>query len=242
MKKIAAFFDIDGTLYRETLMSELFKKFVTHELVAENKWTDEVKPIFMKWDRRQGDYDSYMQKIVQIFKETTLGLSKEHVEHIARLVIMQKGDRLYQFTRSQIKYHKDNGHMIIAISGAPIELVREMAKKHGFDDFRGSVYETDKHGIYNGKSYPMGDSESKNKEVDKLVEKYNIDLDQSYAYGDTAGDYLMLSRVGHPYAINPTKELINRIKNTEALVEKIQIIVERKDVIYRIDPHDVDLV
>ena len=52
----------------------------------------------------------------------------------------------------------------------------------------------------------------------------------------------MLSRVGHPYAINPTKELINRIKNTEALVEKIQIIVERKDVIYRIDPHDVDLV
>ena len=75
-----------------------------------------------------------------------------------------------------------------------------------------------------------------------LKEKYNIDLDLSYAYGDTAGDYLMLSRVGHPYAINPTKELINRIKNTEALVEKIQIIVERKDVIYRIDPHDVDLV
>ena len=27
MKKTAAFFDIDGTLYRETLMTELFKKF-----------------------------------------------------------------------------------------------------------------------------------------------------------------------------------------------------------------------
>jgi HAD superfamily hydrolase (TIGR01490 family) len=242
MKKTAAFFDIDGTLYRETLMSELFKKFISHELVAENKWTDEVRPAFMKWDRRQGDYDSYMQKIVKIFKETTLGLSKEHVEHIARLVIMQKGDRLYQFTRNEIKRHKSEGNLIIAISGAPIELVREMARKHGFDDYRGSVYETDEHGIYTGKSFPMGDSESKNKEVDKLVEKYNIDLSKSYAYGDTAGDFLMLSRVGHPYAINPTRELINRITSTQELLDKIKIIVERKDVIYRIDPHDIDLI
>ncbi|NLC96443.1 MAG: HAD-IB family hydrolase [Erysipelotrichaceae bacterium] len=241
MSKIAAFFDIDGTLYRETLMSELFKKFITHELVSEEKWTDEVKPAFMKWDRRQGDYDSYMQKIVQIFKETTLGLSKEHVEHIARLVIMQKGDRLYQFTRSRIAYHKENGHIIIAISGAPIELVSEMAKKHGFDDYRGSVYEIDNNGIYTGNNFPMGDSESKNKEVSSLVEQYDIDLSKSYAYGDTAGDYLMLSRVGHPFVINPTKELINRIKSNEKLLNKATVIVERKDVIYRIDPNTIDL-
>ena len=47
MKK-AAFFDIDGTLYREGLITEVFKKFITHELVDENKWHDEVKPSFMK--------------------------------------------------------------------------------------------------------------------------------------------------------------------------------------------------
>ena len=52
----------------------------------------------------------------------------------------------------------------------------------------------------------------------------------------------MLSRVGHPYAINPTRELINRITSTQELLDKIKIIVERKDVIYRIDPHDIDLI
>ena len=30
MKKVAAFFDIDGTIYREGLITEVFKKMVTH--------------------------------------------------------------------------------------------------------------------------------------------------------------------------------------------------------------------
>ncbi len=241
MKKVAAFFDIDGTLYRETLITELFKKFVTHELVAKNKWTDEVRPVFMKWDRRIGDYDSYLQKIVEIFKETTLGLSKEHVEHIARLVIMQKGDRVYQFTRKQIKYHKEQNHLVIAISGSANELVKEMAKKHGFDDYQGTIYKTDENGLYTGEIIPMWDSISKDKQVSKLVEQYDLDLSQSYAYGDTSGDFLMLKRVGHPFAINPTRELITKIKEDEELLDKIKIIVERKDAIYRIDPHTIDL-
>ena len=66
MGKIAAFFDIDGTLYREGLITEVFKKFITHELVDERLWHDEVKPTFMKYDRRQGEYDDYLNKMVDI--------------------------------------------------------------------------------------------------------------------------------------------------------------------------------
>ena len=47
MKKIAAFFDIDGTIYREGLITEVFKKMVTHEIVSASRWTDEVKPAYM---------------------------------------------------------------------------------------------------------------------------------------------------------------------------------------------------
>ena len=42
MKKVAAFFDIDGTIYREGLITEVFKKMVTHEIVSASRWTDEV--------------------------------------------------------------------------------------------------------------------------------------------------------------------------------------------------------
>ncbi len=46
----------------------------------------------------------------------------------------QKGDRVYTFTRDSIKWHKEQGHKIITISGSPYELVKEMASKYGFDD------------------------------------------------------------------------------------------------------------
>ena len=239
MKKIAAFYDIDGTLYREGLITEVFKKFVTHELVDASKWHDDVKPTFMKYDRRQGEYDDYLNKMVTIYTNTLIGLSNEHVKHIAKLVIEQKGERVYTFTRDEIKRHKENNHIVIAVSGSPYELVQEMAKKHNFDDCRGTIYVTDDNGKYTGEVIPMWDHKSKKKALLELCEQYDIDLENSYAYGDTTGDFTMFELVGHPYAINPTKELIERIKNSEEVSRKITIIVERKNMIYKINLNDI---
>ena len=239
MKRTAAFFDIDGTLYREGLITEVFKKFVTYELVDISKWTDEVRPSFNKYDRRQGEYDDYLRKMVDIYTEGLIGLSNEHVYHIANKVIEQKGERVYRFTRDRIIEHKKNNTLVFTISGSPIELVEAMAKKHNFDGFRGTIYVTDKKGHYTGEVIPMWDHVSKEKAIREFVEKYNIDLNESYAYGDTTGDFTMFELVGHPYAINPTKELLEKIMNTPHVREKIKVIVERKNVIYQIDLNNI---
>ena len=83
-----------------------------------------------------------------------------------------------------------------------------MAEKYNVTDSIGSKYVFE-NGIFNGTVIPMWDSKSKNTAIDNFVQKYNIDLIKSYAYGDTNGDINMLRRVGNPIAINPTKELIN---------------------------------
>ena len=119
------------------------------------------------------------------------------------------------FLGIRIKWHKDQGHIVIAISGSPIELVREMASKYEMDDFRGTIYKTDENEKYTGEIIPMWDSVSKEKAINELKEKYNIDLSRSYAYGDTSGDLTMFKSVGNPYAINPTKELISKIIENE---------------------------
>ncbi len=69
----------------------------------------------------------------------------------------------------------------------------------------------------------------------ELKEKYNIDLENSYAYGDTSGDLTMLKSVGIPYCINPTRELLGKVMANDDLREKIKVIVERKDVTYNLD-------
>lgn len=231
----AAFFDIDGTIYREGLITEVFKKMVKYELIEESKWYKDVRPAFINWDKRIGDYDTYLLKMVDVYIEAVKGIHTMQMEYVAKRVVEQKGDRVYTFSREKIKWHKSQGHKVIAISGSPIELVREMSQKYGMDDYRGTIYKKDRKGCYSGEIIPMWDAESKRKAILEFVEHYNIDLEESYAYGDTSGDLTMLKMVGHPFAINPTRELISKIKEDDELIKMVQVVVERKDVTYSMD-------
>lgn len=242
MKNTAAFFDIDGTLYREGLITEVFKKLIKYEIIEPEKWYNDVKPEYVKWDRREGNYDNYLLKMAAIYTEAIKGLHKYQVEFIAKNVVTQKGDRVYTFTRDRIKWHKEQGHMVITISGSPIELVKEMSLKHGFDDYRGTIYVMDNTEKYTGEVIPMWDSKSKKSAIEELAAKYNIDLDSSYAYGDTAGDFSMFQMIKYPLCINPTRELLNKVISCPEVKEKIRIIVERKDMIYNLKPEYIDLI
>lgn len=231
---IAAFFDIDGTLYREGLLTEMFKKLIKYGIVDPRKWHDEVKPKFIKWDNRVGEYDDYLLKMADIYVKAIQGLDSALIQFIAKQVVEQNGGRVYTFTRDRISWHKEQNHKVITISGSPTELVKEMSLRYDMDDYRGSIY------VCNNQKYvddviPMWDSESKKKAMHELAKKYEIDFESSYAYGDTAGDFSMLDAVGNPYCINPTKELIELIMHNENVKEKIKIIVERKDMIYYLD-------
>ena len=242
MKNKVAFFDIDGTIYREGLITEVFKKMVNYEYIDGSKWYNDVRPAFQNWDKRVGDYDIYLLKMIDIYVEAVKNLHEDQVAYVAKRVIEQKGDRVYTFSRERIKWHKNQGDKVIAISGSPIELVKEMSGKYGMDDYRGTIYQKDAKGKYTGEVIPMWDAASKKKALLELVEKYDIDLEESYAYGDTSGDLIMLKMVGHPYAINPTKELLTKINEDEKLRKKITIIVERKDVTYKLNIDNLDLI
>ena len=239
MKNTAAFFDIDGTIYRDSLMVEHFKKLIKYEVVDEKAWVDNTRDIFMTWDRRQGNYDDYLLNLCDLYVKSLIGLDKSAIDFATDQVIKLKSERVYTYTRSRIKWHLSQGHKVIFISGSPDFLVKKMAEKYNITDYRGSVYVFEDN-AFTGKVIPMWDSVSKNKAIDELVEKHNLDLENSYAYGDTNGDINMLRRVGNPIAINPTKELLLHINQDDTLSKTTKIIVERKDTIYSLAP-DVEI-
>lgn len=232
----AAFFDIDGTLYREGLITALFKKLIKSDIIEQQLWYNQVRERYQKWDKRVGNYDDYLVKMAEIYIEAIKGLHKTQIEFIAKKVVEQKGDRVYIYTRDKIKWHIEQGHKVITISGSPVELVREMAKKHGFEDYIGSEYIMDAKEFYTGEVHPMWNSVNKKIALKRLVDTYDIDLDKSYAYGDTAGDFEMLKSVAYPVAMNPTRELLTKIQEDAVMMEKIMCIVERKDMIYQLRP------
>lgn len=233
MGNIAAFFDIDGTLYRDSLMIEHFRKLIKYEIIARSQWSGHLQTTYNNWDKRQGNYDDYLFEISDTYVQAITGIKECDIAFACNQVIMLKADRVYKYTRSRIKWHKEQGHKVIFISGSPDFLVSKMAEKYDVDDNIGSGYIM-KDGIFTGKVTPMWDSASKNKAMNNFIKKYDIDMDKSYAYGDTNGDITMLTQVGNPIAINPTKELLSKINNNKELAKKTKIIVERKDVIYQL--------
>ncbi len=233
---IAAFLDIDGTLYRNSLMIEHFKKMVKYEVVDPNLWHTSVKAAFVEWRKRVGEYEDYMLELVDIYYEALKGRRAADLEFISNQVIHLHGDIVYKYTRNRIHWHQSMGHKVFFISGSPDFLVSKMAGKYNIDGYRGTGYHLDDKGCFTGEVTPMWDSESKNKAIDGFVKAFQIDLAQSYAYGDTNGDLSMLSKVGHPIAINPAKELLLSIRKNPELRAKTKIVIERKDVTYELTP------
>jgi phosphoserine phosphatase len=62
-------------------------------------------------------------------------------------------------------------------------------------------------GKYTGDIRFYAYAENKAKAIKDLAGKRGYDLEQSYAYSDSVTDVHMLEEVGHPYAVNPDKEL-----------------------------------
>lgn len=126
--------------------------------------------------------------------------------------------------------------MIFFISGAPDFLVEKMAEKYKVTAYKATKYIIDENNNFTGEVLSMWDSENKQKAINQLVSSYDVDLDASFAYGDTTGDLSMLKMVGNPVAVNPVKKLLTAIKNDKELSKRAIIIAERKDVIYRFTP------
>ena len=235
MTKIAAFFDIDGTIFIDSLMTTNFAKLVNYDIISKKTYYQEVHEIEDLWGKRYGEYDDYIETLARVYSDNLKGIDMDYLNFIADKTIEDSYEDIYKYSRARLKYHEEEGHLIFFISGSPDFLVSRMAKKYNATDFRGTSYIADENNRFSGEITKMWNSENKYIAMQELLEEYHIDLENSYAYGDTNGDLSMLKSVGYPIAINPTKELLKAIKLDAELSEKTEIVVERKNVIYSFD-------
>ena len=243
MKRIAAFFDIDGTLVRESILIKHFKKLVKYGIIDETHWVNSIRPKYEAFERRYGDFDDYLDEVSSVYKDKLVGLDRSLIDFTAQQVIDEGGEMVYRYTRDRIEWHKSQGHLVFFISGSPDFLVEKLAKIYDITDYRGTHYHFDEDENFTGGLTQMWDSKSKEREFREIANTYNIDLNKSYGYGDTNGDFSMLKTMGHGIAINPSLKLLNMIRQEESLVEKVDIIIERKDVIYKVkaDVENIEL-
>lgn len=240
-KRKAAFFDIDGTLFRNSLLVEHFIKLSENGILSNNAWTDEIGPLFEKYQNRLGAYEDYLDKAALVYQKSIVGLDKDVIERYSKQVIEENKNKVYLVTRKAVEWHRTNGDLIFFISGSPDFLVDDFAKFYGATESISTSYVFDENNKFSGKINPMWDGKSKLSAIIDLDKRYNINLDSSYSYGDTNGDITMFQMVGNPHAINPSFELIDKLFSDENLRNKAVINIERKDVNYNFRLKDMQV-
>lgn len=106
-----------------------------------------------------------------------------------------------------VERHREAGRATYIVSAAPVELVDPLARAMGMTAGIGTVSEI-VDGSYTGKLVgPFCYGEGKVVAIAELARWEGLQLDQCYAYSDSASDLPMLTAVGHPVAVNPDAKL-----------------------------------
>ena len=227
MKKVAIF-DIDGTIFRSSLLIE-----VTEALVQEGLFDASIKLTYASsynnWINRKGSYEDYIKDVVRAFDGNLVNIKPEDFARISKKVVDFHKNRVYRYTRDLVKVLKKKKYFLLAISHSPRELVYQFCKNWGFDKVYGRVYEIGSDGMFTGKTEYLDIINDKAKVLKRFIEKENLSLSQSYGVGDSESDINFLTFVDNPVCFNPNNKLFQHAKKSGW-----KVVVERKDVIYEI--------
>ena len=229
MKRKFAAFDIDGTISRNALFLQ-----IVDELIARgNLPTDYRSSLDSKFEEykkrvHKNSFKDYMMLSVNILLDNLNSISVQDYRKAVDAVIAKNSDYLYVYTTGLIEKLREEGYFLIALSGSEMYSVQKFTEKLGFDLAIGEYYH-EKEGFFTGKI----DHVFKQKDIflKKFIIEHDLTLDGSYAVGDSSGDLSMLKLVDNPVAFNPEDTLYE-----EAKKQGWKIVVERKNVIYELEP------
>lgn len=230
MKKFAVF-DIDGTLIRWQLYHTVVDRLAKEGMLGEQT-ADTFNKARMRWKQREdiNSFSAYEMVLVKAFEKALTQIDSKVFDKIVDEVLNEYKHQTYRYTKELLKKLKSKGYFLIAISGSHHEIVAEIAKYYGFDDFIGSQYPR-KQGKFTGEKIIA--SLMKDTLLKSIIKKHSLSLDGSYAVGDSNSDTPLLKIVENPIAFNPDQKLFKIAKK-----EGWKIVIERKNMIYELEKQD----
>ncbi|MEK7122380.1 MAG: HAD-IB family hydrolase, partial [Patescibacteria group bacterium] len=192
----AAFFDLDDTLTRRNVFIHVTERYLLgHPDV--HVFGKLLLALFKGLTMRHGYfYRAAMRSLRGVRVAEFLRGYRAHLHH-------HKHELFHPQMLELLESHRQKGNCVFIISEEPQDILDPIAELLGVPCF-GTELEK-KQGVFTGEvaGHIMKDEYKRDKVVD-LAHKYGIDLEKSYAYGDSRHDYAMLRSVGHAALINPS--------------------------------------
>lgn len=229
MKRPVAFFDIDGTVFRSSLLVELVERLIDAGVFPQEA-REPYEEAYRAWRDRVGAYETYINAVVASFRMHIRGVHYGALADVGREVVSDSGRRVYRYTRDLIAELKADNYMLVAISQSPKTILDDFCASYGFDKVYGRMYEIGPQDRFTGEVIDEHLIANKANIINRVFQKEAVVPEDSIGVGDTEGDISLLEMVARPICFNPNLALYQHAKRM-----KWEVIVERKDVIYEID-------
>ncbi len=203
---VAAFFDVDGTITQTTILDPLIWYQRAHLF----------RPRLALWAAGlllQGPYYWWIDKRSRsrfniAFYRRYQGLKANDLRDWHRRTFADNLQRtIFPAALDCLCDHQRQGHRIVLVTGALDFVMRPLAEFLNTDDLI-AIQLVERDGVFTGElsSSPIAD-EHKAALVKDYARQHDIDLGQSFAYGNSPGDAPMLKCAGHAVAVNPDSRL-----------------------------------
>jgi putative phosphoserine phosphatase/1-acylglycerol-3-phosphate O-acyltransferase len=201
--QIGAFFDFDGTVIAGFSATTFIREQVKRGDLSPKEFLELAKAM-VKFGLGNTGFSAMMVVSCQFmrgFKDSEYRAFGEQLfqKYIAKII--------YPESRALINAHLRKGHTVAIISSATPYQVEPAAKDLGVDNVLCTQLEIE-HGELTGSVvHPTCFGPGKVTAAEQMVDKYGVDLKQSFFYSDSDDDLLLLERVGNPRPLNPNRKL-----------------------------------
>ena len=201
----AAFFDPDKTIIAKSSTLAFNKPFQAGGLISRTAMLRSAYAQFM-YLVGGADHDQ-MEKLREFMSNLCAGWDVATVREIVADTLHNTVDPLvYDEAVQLIEGHQAAGRDVIIVSTSGSEVVEPIGEMLGADHVVATKMEV-ADGRYTGEISFDVYAENKAKAIRDLARKRGYDLGNSFAYCDSVTDVSMLESVGHPFAVNPDKDL-----------------------------------
>jgi len=220
----AAFFDLTGTLLRESSIPQ-YIRFLAKSGFLDGKTLSHLEKIHSEHKKHHLTELQTSQRILRELAHALKGVSKRKFDAANRRFLKEEKLPVYPYTAKLVSELKRKGYALVVVSGAFEDVVKPVAAKLGLDVAFGSRLEV-QNGKFTGRlALDLTQPHQKRKIVEAYAHARNGVLKQCWAFGDMVLDEEMFRTVGHPVALNAGPALKRECKqNGWPSVKEVQIV------------------
>ena len=205
-RRIAAFFDFDGTLLCGfSVLFFLYRRYLSGQ-VSRSEALDQISAM-ANYGFKRLDFADLLTE----FAQSMGGLADEEMWALAEEVFRKDlAGRIYPETRALLRAHQAKGHTVVILSSATQYQLVLAADELGVEHLICTRLEIENGRLTGRMQGPACFGEEKYVAAKEFAEQHNIALESSYFYSDGAEDLPLLEAVGHPRPLNPDQKLAAR--------------------------------